>query len=139
AGTGQISVPFWGTRVAGSVRHVYGHGIVRVPYSRLAATHRFSAWIDLLALAVQGPNRDWESLVIGRDGKKTREARLRAPAPAEVEGYLADLLDIHARGMREPLPLPPVTTAKWAEEVDKLDGDAAPASAAVITARVAGQ
>ncbi|HLR56952.1 MAG TPA: exodeoxyribonuclease V subunit gamma [Beutenbergiaceae bacterium] len=139
ARTEQISVLIGGTRVAGSVRHVYGHRIVRVSYSRLAATHRFSAWIDLLALAVQDPNRDWEALVIGRDGKKTKEARLRAPAPAEAEGYLADLLDIHSRGMREPLPLPPVTTAKWAEEVHKLDGEASPSRLAEITSRVAGQ
>src|SRR5699024_7485235 len=139
ARTEQISCTSGGTEGDGSSRPGYGHRIVRGSYSRPAATHRFSAWIDLLALAVQDPNRDWEALVIGRDGKKTKEARLRAPAPAEAEGYLADLLDIHARGMREPLPLPPVTTAKWAEEVHKLDGEASPSRLAEITSRVAGQ
>lgn len=139
AHTQEVCVDVGGTRIIGRVRHVYGHRIVRVSYSNLAAKHRFRAWLDLLTLALHDPTQVWEAIVIGRDGKKTKETHLRAPARAQAQTYLAELLDIYTRGMCEPLPLPPVTSAKWAEEIHRLDIDASPARLAQVKSRVAGE
>jgi exodeoxyribonuclease V gamma subunit len=84
--------------------------VVHVSYSRLGAKHRLQAWLELLALTVHDPNRPWQAITIGRGGC----SQLRAVDSTWAGKVLADLVDLRATGLREPIPFSPRTSAEYA-------------------------
>jgi exodeoxyribonuclease V gamma subunit len=101
-------------RLAGTITNVYGTTLITASFSKLAAKHRISAWARLLALCVAHPG-DWQAVVIGRADDDQCAAQCAVlTAPAEPVPLLAQLLEIRAAGMREPLPLPPETSCAYA-------------------------
>jgi len=104
-----------GRRLTGTVSPLFGVRSVSVTYSKLAPKHVLAAWIGLVALAAQRPQREWSALCIGRGRSKNRIAqRLFVPPPDPV-AVLADLVALYDAGRREPLPLPLKTSCAWAE------------------------
>ncbi|HVM02562.1 MAG TPA: hypothetical protein VM263_07810, partial [Acidimicrobiales bacterium] len=110
-----------GRTLVGTVPGVFGDTLRSVFYSRLAAKHRLAAWVRLLAATAADPARAFCAVTIGRGGRgKVAVARL-PPLAADAAGrrraalgHLAVVLDLHARGLREPLPLYCKTSAAWA-------------------------
>jgi exodeoxyribonuclease V gamma subunit len=89
--------------------------LLRVSYSRLAASHRLEAWIDLVALAAQRPETAWHAAVVGRGvGRSIAVSRLRGPTAERAHEILLDLVRIRDLGLRAPLPLPVKTTEAYA-------------------------
>ena len=115
----DVDIEVGGTRVVGTVGPVFGSDLVTVGYSSLGAKQRFRVWIDLLALTVADPDRNWRSHAVGRFGRRAQRA-LAGPLDHRAEGWLAELVDLHRRGLREPLPIPPRTALKYAEESAQL-------------------
>ena len=110
-----------GRTLVGTVPGVFGHEVRSVFYSRLAAKHRLGAWVRLLALTAAFPDRAFTTFTAGR-GSGNRVAVVRIPPlAASTEGRrqaalaeLEVLLDLHARGLREPLPIYCKTSAAFA-------------------------
>ena len=104
----DIAVDRW--RVHGAVSGVVGDRIVDVSYSRLTGKRLMRAWIDLLALTVQDPERPWESVVVGRDKVQRKDVassrRIDPLAPSAdrrlelATGFLGDLLQLRHDGNR---------------------------------------
>lgn len=105
-----------GRRLTGTITPVYGEATVSVTYSKLRDTHLLQAWIALLALAVQHPDRAWTARCIGRarDGDRVAQ-RLLGPPPQPTD-TLAELVRLYDIGRCEPLPLPIKTSFAWAEK-----------------------
>ncbi len=101
-----------GRRVVGTVAGVHDSRLVRITPSRLQGRQLLSPWVDVLVLAAAGEPRTAALVGRARYGRSTRPGVLTidAPASAEAAGLLADLLDLHAEGMRRPLPLPVKTS-----------------------------
>jgi exodeoxyribonuclease V gamma subunit len=97
-------------RLIGTVSGVIGDSIIHVSYSRLAAKHRLQAWLQLLALTVQDPSRPWQAVTIGRGGR----SQLAAIDAIWAGKVLADLIELRASGLREPIPFSPNTSAEYA-------------------------
>ncbi|WP_108667008.1 exodeoxyribonuclease V subunit gamma [Euzebya rosea] len=118
----DVEVGRW--RVHGAVHGVVGDRIVDVSYSRLTGKRLMRAWIDLLALTVQDPDRSWESVVVGRDKVQRKDVassrRIDPLAPSAdrrlelATGFLADLLQLRHDGLREPLVVPSDTAHAYA-------------------------
>jgi exodeoxyribonuclease V gamma subunit len=112
--------------VSGTVGNVSGDVLVVTTFSRLNPRHRIAAWVRLLALTAAHPERPFEAVTVGRarpgaSGAEVTIARLpqlagdrRARLALALE-HLTTLLDIYERGMREPLPIPSLTAAAYAE------------------------
>jgi len=103
-----------GRRLSGTVAPIYADRFISVRYSTLGAKQLIQAWIRLLAWAAAEPDTDTVVVCIGRDRNGIRERRFVRPAMSPVS-VLADLADIYAAGLREPLPLPVKTSLAWAE------------------------
>ena len=115
-----------GTRIVGTVPDVRGDVVRSVSFSRLAPDRRLKAWLRLLALTVARPERPFEALTVGRLRESgpsdcfVSMAHIRAldgDAAARRDTatrYLAELVDLYRRGMREPLPIYTRTSAAWA-------------------------
>ncbi|HVD18213.1 MAG TPA: exodeoxyribonuclease V subunit gamma [Propionibacteriaceae bacterium] len=97
-------------RLTGTVSGVVGDSVVHVSYSKLAARHRLQAWLELLALTVHDPGRAWQVVTIGRGGC----SQLRAIHATWAATVLADLIDLRATGLREPIPFAARTSAEYA-------------------------
>ncbi len=97
-------------RLSGSVSGLYGDVALTVIYSRLSARQRLRAWIELLALTVGRPGRDWRAVVVGRGGRTT----LGPVGPEFAATALADLIDLHGVGMAGPIPFAPRTAYEYA-------------------------
>ena len=109
-----------GRRLVGSVPDVCGDRIRTVTFSRLGPRPRLAAWVRLLALAAARPGEPVEAVAIGRRRPDARGrsrvsvARIAGvPMSAALE-HLRVLVDLHDRGMREPLPLYAATSAAYA-------------------------
>jgi exodeoxyribonuclease V gamma subunit len=104
-----------GRWLVGTVPGVVGSVVRVATYSRVAPKHRLAAWVRLLALIVAYPDRSFTSVTIGR-GKHERAgvARIGPIAADAALEQLRILVDLHARGMREPLPLYCATSAAYA-------------------------
>lgn len=112
----DVTLDVDGIRVTGQVPDVRGTTIVRVSYSRLGPKPRLAAWLDLLALTVGHPGTQWNALVFGSGGKAGPQLSQLGPVEEENAAvFLAELLDVYRRGMREPLPLPVKTACTWAQ------------------------
>jgi exodeoxyribonuclease V gamma subunit len=126
-----------GRSLGGTVPGVSGDTLRTVTYSRVAPKHRMASWVRLLALTAADPERAYQAATIGRAGRSNVTiARIRAlGATAEVRKetaltHLQTLIDLHDRGMREPLPLYCATSAAYAEAARKGDDAVAAAGAA---------
>jgi exodeoxyribonuclease V gamma subunit len=115
-----------GRSLSGTVARVSGNVVATATYSRVNPRHRLAAWVRLLALAVAHPERPFEAVTVGRarsgaSGADVTIARLPPLAQSEptrlavAQEHLATLLDIYQRGMREPLPLPCLAAAAYAQ------------------------
>ncbi len=116
-----------GTRIVGTVPDVRGDVVHSVSFSRLGPDHRLKAWLRLLALTVAHPERPFEALTVGRLREsgpsdcyvsmariERARRRRRRPRGDTATRYLAELVDLYRRGMREPLPIYCKTSAAWA-------------------------
>jgi exodeoxyribonuclease V gamma subunit len=119
----EVNIDLDGRRaLVGTVRGVSGDTIRAVSFSRLGAKQRLTGWLRLLALSAAHPDRPWRAVTIGRGvGQRPMTAsagplgdtvqQRRAVALTELRA----LIDLHDRGLIEPLPLYCATSAAWAE------------------------
>ena len=71
-----------GTRLTGTVGGVRGDVILSITYSRLGAKQRLHAWVELVALTVAQPDREWRAVAVGRGSKgKGAKRSLLGPLP----------------------------------------------------------
>lgn len=111
--------------LSGTVPRVCAGTLLLVTYSRVGPRHRLAAWVRWLALTAAHPERGYESLVVGRARRGVRGADITTvrltPPPGDAGAYAREqldvLLDLYARGMREPLPLYALTSAAYADAV----------------------
>ncbi|HEV7805206.1 MAG TPA: exodeoxyribonuclease V subunit gamma [Solirubrobacteraceae bacterium] len=110
-----------GRSLGGTVPGVSGDMLRTVTYSRVAPKHRMTSWVRLLALTAADPERPYAAATIGRAGRSNVTiARVRPLGDTAHDRrrtaleHLATLLDLHDRGMREPLPLYCATSAAYA-------------------------
>jgi exodeoxyribonuclease V gamma subunit len=119
AGSVEIAVDLPdGRLLLGTVAGVHGDLLRDVTYSWVGAKQQLAAWVRLLALSAAHPERPWCAATVGR-GKPLRLPPLAAEESAEERrgaalAHLGVLLDLYDRGMREPLPLYPKTSAAYA-------------------------
>ncbi|WP_240696329.1 exodeoxyribonuclease V subunit gamma [Cellulomonas sp. HD19AZ1] len=116
----DVTVPLPGGRtLTGTVPGLRGDVLVRAVYSRLGAKHRLRAWLHLLALvASPGAPPVRGAATVGRGpGRRPSAATswLRAPGPDDARRVLGDLLALHDRALRAPLPLPVAAGGTYAQ------------------------
>ncbi|MGO9885230.1 MAG: exodeoxyribonuclease V subunit gamma [Solirubrobacteraceae bacterium] len=112
-----------GRLLNGTVTGISGDVLLSTTYSRVAAKHRLAAWVRLLAVTASHPGRPLAAATVGRGGGRddVRVAWIAAlgddePARARTAAAeLETLIDLHDRGMREPLPIFCQTSAAYAE------------------------
>jgi exodeoxyribonuclease V gamma subunit len=97
-----------GTRLTGTVSGVRGDVILSMTYSKLGAKQRLRAWVELVALTVAHPGRDWTAAAVGRGSKgKPPKRSVLGPLPlVEAQTALDELVALYRTGLRAPLPLP---------------------------------
>jgi exodeoxyribonuclease V gamma subunit len=105
-----------GRILSGTVAGLHGDLLRTVVYSRVSPRHRIALWVRWLALAAADPGRPLEAVLVGRaprgaDGEVTI-ARF-PPGSVDPRRELDVLLDLHARGLREPLPLGCLSSAAY--------------------------
>jgi exodeoxyribonuclease V gamma subunit len=113
-----------GRMLSGTVPGVSGDVVRTVTYSRVGPKHRLAAWVRLLVLTAAYPDRAFSAATVGKGGP-TDAVIVRIPPlgddaasrEATATRHLTTLLDLHARGLREPLPLYVDTSAAYAEAV----------------------
>jgi exodeoxyribonuclease V gamma subunit len=111
-----------GRLLGGTVSGLSGDVLLSTTYSRVSAKHRLAAWVRLLALTAAHPERELTAATVGRaGGRDDVRTALIAPigaAPDErrrlAVAELTRLVDLHDRGLREPLPLYCQTSAAYA-------------------------
>jgi exodeoxyribonuclease V gamma subunit len=110
----NISLP-GGRGLLGSVSGVRGPVLLNPSYSRVNARHRIAAWVRLLALSAAVPGGGFQAVTVGKAPYGSDAELLIARIPPvtfdEAVAELGRLLDLHERGLREVLPLPPLTAA----------------------------
>jgi exodeoxyribonuclease V gamma subunit len=102
-------------RVTGVVGGVRGERIVRVNFGSLSVKHRWSTWLDLLALAAARPDRAWGASTYGWNKRHGSAEIARLNPVADPAALLADLVALYRQGLREPLPVPPRTAFAFAD------------------------
>ena len=99
----DIDVDLGARRLTGTVAPVYGDRTVSVTYSRLAAKHLLQAWISLVALGAQRPERGVGG-VLRRPRRQGRDQVRMFRPPEDATAVLRDIVAIFDAGRREPLP-----------------------------------
>ncbi len=106
-------------QLRGTVAGVHGDTLREVRYARISARHRIATWVRWLALTVAYPERGFRAVLIGRApasaDEPVRTVRYAAIDPDEAREHLEALLDLHRRGLREPLPLATGPAAAYVE------------------------
>jgi exodeoxyribonuclease V gamma subunit len=126
----QVNTPLaGGTLLVGTVSAIHGTVLLNATFSRLQPRHRLAAWVRLLALSSTHPEHRYEAVTIGRADADSDAAVLAARVPmlaADPDArqrlavsLLERLLDLRARGLREPLPLPPEAAAAYAQALSE--------------------
>jgi exodeoxyribonuclease V gamma subunit len=106
-----------GTSLVGSVPGVHDDRVVRVVYSKLSPKHRLRAWVYLLALTAQWPERSWRAVTVGRATKGGVVGSFLDGLVAEdARGHLDSLVEVYRAGLCTPLPMPPKTSCAYAEK-----------------------
>ena len=117
AGAVDVRVTIGGTRLGGTVGEVHGAKLRVARYSRVNARQRIATWVRWLALTAAHPDRGYEAVLIGRapsgSGEVVRTVRYPAIEAGEARERLTALLDLYARGLREPLPLATAPAASY--------------------------
>jgi exodeoxyribonuclease V gamma subunit len=112
-----------GTRVTGTVPALRADVLLGTTFSRVSAKHRLVSWVRLLALSAAYPERPIEAVTVGRSSNRDWDVTIaRIPPLADGAGerretataQLGTLVDLYARGMREPLPIYCLTSAAYA-------------------------
>ena len=113
-----------GRTLTGSVSGIRGHVLLSASYARLNPRHRLAAWVRLLALSAAHPDDPFEAVTVGKarrgsDGDVTvaRIGPLGPDAPTRARRALTELaalVELRERGMREALPIAPLTSAAYA-------------------------
>jgi exodeoxyribonuclease V gamma subunit len=94
-----------GRLLTGTVPGVRDHIVLSVVYSRLAAKHRLTSWVRLLALVASTDDPDLCAVTVGRTKDGVARSDLRGLSPDVARGVLDLLVRIRDAGLREPLPL----------------------------------
>jgi exodeoxyribonuclease V gamma subunit len=119
----DIRVPLGGGRLlTGTVSGVSGDVLLTTTYSRVSPRHRLAAWARLLALSATRPDTPFTAITVGRASGEDDVRIARIPPldgdparRAAIAGdQLALLVELHDRGMREPLPIYCLTSAAYA-------------------------
>jgi exodeoxyribonuclease V gamma subunit len=122
----EVRVDVGGRTLTGTVRGIDGDVLRAVTYSRVGPKQRLAMWVRWLAVTAAYPEREVEAHIVGRvrtgggDHASVTTVALRPPPGSAEERrefaleHLATLLDIHARGLREPLPLACKASAVYA-------------------------
>jgi exodeoxyribonuclease V gamma subunit len=110
-----------GRTLVGTVSGVVDDVVRTVTYSRIGAKQRLVSWVRLLAATAADPDRPLTAMAIGRGsrfGAGTARIDLPGTDPATrwrtALDHLAVLVDLYARGLREPLPIYCKTSAAYA-------------------------
>ncbi len=110
-----------GRTLVGTVPDVVGDVLRTATYSTVGAKQRLAAWVRLLALTAAHPERSLTAVTLGRGKEGELGMAVIAPLGADAESrrraavdQLRVLVDLHARGMCEPLPLYCKTSAAYA-------------------------
>ncbi|MBB4663461.1 exodeoxyribonuclease V subunit gamma [Conexibacter arvalis] len=114
-----------GRTLAGTIGGVGHYVLPVVTYSRVDPRRRLESWVRLLALTAAFPERPLVATTVGRaraeaDDATTTIARITQPPGdpearrAQARAELERIVDLHDRGMREPLPLFRRTSAAYA-------------------------
>ncbi len=114
-----------GRLLSGTIPGVRGD-VLRTPtYSRVSPKQRLVAWVHFLALAVAYPDREFETVLIGRargEKKSGNRVTITRFPPLEADSrvnfaqtQLKVLVDLYDRGMREPLPMACEASAAYAQ------------------------
>jgi exodeoxyribonuclease V gamma subunit len=102
-----------GRRLRGTVPGVCGTTVRTVTFATLAARHRINAWVRLLALCAHDPAGGYHARTIGKQGQGIAVKEI--PPLDDALALLADLVGLYDRGLREPLPLAPKTSAAYVQ------------------------
>ena len=126
AGLLEVRVDVGGRTLSGTVRGIEGDVLRAITYSRVAPKQRLAMWVRWLAVTAAHPERGVEAYIVGRrrsggaDGASVTLVALRPPEGSAEDRrafaleHLATLLDIHARGLREPPPIACKASAAYA-------------------------
>jgi exodeoxyribonuclease V gamma subunit len=107
-------------RVLGTVPGVRGDTVAEVSFSSLSPKTRLALWVRLLAVSAARPDREWQTVGIGKarhGGKLVRHRALDRPAEqraTDAARLLGRLVALRQHGLCEPLPLPCKTAEAWA-------------------------
>jgi exodeoxyribonuclease V gamma subunit len=122
----EVRVDVGDRTLSGTVRGIDGDVLRAITYSRVAPKQRLAMWVRWLAVTAAYPELGVEAYIAGRrrsggaDGASVTLVALRPPDGSAADrrdfalGHLATLLDIHARGLREPLPIACRASAAYA-------------------------
>jgi exodeoxyribonuclease V gamma subunit len=98
-------------RLTGTVSGIYATTLVTVDFGRINPKRRLRAWLAYLLLAAAHPREQFTALAVG--GRSRCEL---GPIDAtEARAWLSDLVDLHAAGLREPLPIAVDTSFEYAQ------------------------
>jgi len=103
-----------GTRLTGTVGGVRSNVILSLTYSKLGPKQRLRAWVELVALTVSQPDRNWRAVALGRGGRGPIRSLLGPLALPEAEAALGELIALYRAGLVWPLPIPVKTSAEYA-------------------------
>ncbi len=105
-----------GRHLVGTVPGLVADRAVHVGYSTVRGTQRLASWLTVLTLTAAYPDTPWTSHVLGRHRSRKQVQVTHGPVePALARATLRDLVDLHHRGLREPLPVPVETGLAYAE------------------------
>ncbi len=133
-----------GRALLGSVSGVRGTVLLNASYSRVNARHRIAAWVRLLALSAAVPGGSFEAVTVGKApyGSEAELLIARIP-PIPVDDAIVELsrlIELRDRGLRDVLPLPPLTAAAYARAtVRGADAEAAAGGAWTSSFKVPGE
>jgi exodeoxyribonuclease V gamma subunit len=116
-----------GRALRGTVPGVRASTLGAVRYARLSPRHRIAGWVRFLALSASGLAVDAATVGRGSGDDPVATARLAPLDRDAAVQYLAALVDLRDRGMREPLPLACLTSAAYARATMRAEDAAAAA------------
>lgn len=121
-----------GRRLTGTIGDLRDDVHLAITYSTLHAKQRLQSWLTLLALVAADPDRPWQAVTAGwlRGGAQRRAGYYVAGGLDQHTAlrHLGELIDVHDRGMRGPIPLPLKTSMAYAERLRQRSGNERSAS-----------
>jgi exodeoxyribonuclease V gamma subunit len=106
-----------GRTLVGTVPDVFGPVLRAATYSRIGPRHRLAAWVRLLAVTASHPDQGFRAVTVGRGPRATVCLATIPELDADrAVSSLRALVDLHERGLCEPLPVYGKTSAAYAAE-----------------------